>query len=59
METLGRIRTRGDNDFIVNDFDSMPYLLAVVKVCSELIYLLTKTNPALSIGILENLSGRD
>ena len=33
METLGRIRARGDSDFTVNDFDSMPYLLAVGKVC--------------------------
>ncbi|KAF9787520.1 cytochrome P450 [Thelephora terrestris] len=30
-ETLGRIRARGDSDFTVNDFDSMPYLLAVGK----------------------------
>jgi hypothetical protein len=32
METLGKIRARGDSDFIANDFDSMPYLLAVGKV---------------------------
>ncbi|KAF9780802.1 cytochrome P450 [Thelephora terrestris] len=31
METLSRIRARGDSDFTVNDFDSMPYLLAVGK----------------------------
>jgi len=31
-ETLERIRARGDNDFSVNDFDSMPYLVAVGKV---------------------------
>jgi len=31
METLGQIRTRGGSDFTVNDFDSMPYLLAVGK----------------------------
>ncbi|KAF9779010.1 cytochrome P450 [Thelephora terrestris] len=30
-ETLSGIRARGDNDFSVNNFDSMPYLLAVVK----------------------------
>lgn len=35
METLGRIRARGDDDFTVDDFDSMPYLLAVGKVCPE------------------------
>jgi len=29
--TLEKIRARGDSDFSVNDFDSMPYLLAVVK----------------------------
>ena len=32
METLGRIRTRGDDDFAANDFDSMPYLIAFGKV---------------------------
>ena len=37
METLGRIRARGDNDFTVNDFDSMPYLLAVGKVCLKFV----------------------
>jgi len=31
MEKLGEIRARGDSDFSVNDFDSMPYLLAVGK----------------------------
>ena len=35
MDTLGRIRTRGDSDFTVDDFDSMPYLLAVEKVCPK------------------------
>jgi len=30
-ETLEKIRSRGDSDFNVNDFDSMPYLLAVGK----------------------------
>ena len=32
METLGKIRARGDGDFTADDFDSMPYLLAVGKV---------------------------
>jgi len=31
--TLEKIRARGDKDFSVNDFDSMPYLVAVGKVC--------------------------
>jgi len=31
MDTLKKIRARGDSDFSVNDFDSMPYLIAVVK----------------------------
>lgn len=35
MQTLKKIRARGDSDFSVNDFDSMPYLLAVVKVCLD------------------------
>lgn len=47
MEMLGKIRMRGDNDFTVNDFDSMPYLLAVVKVCTELAYLLKKVDSPL------------
>lgn len=38
METLGRIRTRGDDEFTVDDFDSMPYLLAVGKVRPNLIH---------------------
>ena len=45
METLGRIRSRGDDDFTVDDFGSMPYLLAVGKVCSEVVYLLTRPDP--------------
>ena len=32
MDTLGRIRTRCDSDFTVDDFDSIPCLLAVEKV---------------------------
>ena len=58
METLGRIRTRGDNDFTMNDFDSMPYLLAVGKVCSELVYPLTRANLPFLTGNLKSLSGR-
>jgi len=45
METLGKIRARGDSDFTVDDFDSMPYLLAVGKVCLEPVYLLMKADP--------------
>ena len=41
METLENIRSRGDSDFCVNDFDSMPYLVAVAKVRLEPAYLLT------------------
>ena len=41
METLEKIRSRGDSDFGVNDFDSMPYLVAVAKVHLEPAYLLT------------------
>lgn len=32
MESLGKIKARGDSDFTTNDFDSMPYLIAVGKV---------------------------
>ena len=35
MEALERIKERGDVDFTVGDFDSMPYLLAVGKVRPE------------------------
>ena len=38
MDMLGQIRARGGSDFTVDDFDSMPYLLAFEKVCPELIY---------------------
>jgi len=41
METLKKIKARGDSDFSVNDFDSMPYLIAVGKVCLEPFYPLT------------------
>ena len=34
-ETLGQIKARGKSDFTVEDFDLMPYLVAVVKVCPE------------------------
>jgi len=35
VETLERIRARGDGDFGVEDFGSMPYLVAVGKVCLQ------------------------
>ena len=59
METLERIRARGDNDFTVNDFDSMPYLIAVGKVCQEPVYLLTRANLPLRTGNLEGLPSRN
>jgi len=31
-ETLEKIKARGDPDFTANDFESMPYLVAVTKV---------------------------
>ena len=31
-ETLAKVRARGDGDFTANDFESMPYLVAVIKV---------------------------
>jgi hypothetical protein len=31
-EMLEKIRARGDSDFSANDFDSMQYLVAVLKV---------------------------
>lgn len=53
METLERIKARGDNDFTVNDFDSMPYLLAVGKVCQGSVHLSTRSNHPVLIGNLE------
>jgi hypothetical protein len=44
MERLGRIRARGESDFTVSDFDSMPYLLAVGKVCWEPLYLFARAD---------------
>lgn len=31
-ETLARVKARGDDDFTANDFEGMPYLVAVTKV---------------------------
>ena len=59
METLERIRIRGDNDFTVEDFDSMPYLLAVEKVCPKRVRLLARADCPLGIGGLEGLSSRN
>lgn len=60
METLGRVRARGDTDFAVSDFDSMPYLLAFGKVCPELVYHLTGADSFIPrTGNLEGLPGRD
>ena len=30
--TLAKVRARGDSDFAANDFESMPYLVAFIKV---------------------------
>ena len=35
-ETLTKVRARGDADFMANDFESMPYLVAFTKVCRNL-----------------------
>ena len=52
MDTLERVRARGDSDFAVDDFDSMPYLLAVGKVCLQQTYLLMRVDPRLSQEVL-------
>jgi len=39
METLEKARARGDSDLSLNDFDSMPYLVAVGKVCLETVWM--------------------
>jgi hypothetical protein len=47
METWSHIRARGDSDFTADDFDSMPYLLAVGKVRPQRrIYLLAGVEPS-------------
>lgn len=60
MQTLEKIRARGDSDFSVNDFDSMPYLLSVVKVCPQPLYLLirARADATLVAGNLEGLPDR-
>ena len=55
METLEKIRARGDSDFSANDFDSMPYLLAVGKVCPEPVNLMIRADPRFYTGSLESL----
>jgi len=32
-ENLAKVKARGDADFTANDFENMPYLIAVTKVC--------------------------
>ena len=32
-ETLEKVKARGDADFTANDFETMPYLVAITKVC--------------------------
>jgi len=41
MEALEKVRARGDSDFSVNGFDSMPYLVAVGKVRLQPVSMLT------------------
>jgi len=41
MKTLEEVRARGDSDFSVKDFDSMPYLVAVGKVRLQSVCMLT------------------
>jgi len=43
VETLEKVRARGDSDFSVNDLDSMPYLIAVVKEALRLYPALFET----------------
>lgn len=59
MEKLGEIRSRGGDDFTADDFESMPYLLAVGKVCSYLFCLLTGVDPPLSTGNIESPPDRN
>ena len=38
-EAWGKVKARGDSEFAADDFDSMPYLVAVVKVHPRLLQL--------------------
>ena len=44
MQMLGKIEARGDSNFTVDDFDSMLYLVAVVKVGLQPAYLPTRVD---------------
>ena len=38
-EAWRKVKARGDSEFVADDFDGMPYLVAVGKVCSRLLSL--------------------
>ena len=38
-ETLVKVKARGDAEFTANDFETMPYLVAVTKVCWKRLFL--------------------
>ena len=38
-ETLEKVKARGDADFTANDLESMPYLVAVTKVCWSYLFV--------------------
>ena len=43
-DTLAEVRARGDADFTANDFERMPYLVAIIKVRRDLrSYFYTRT----------------
>jgi len=54
VETLEKIRARGDSDLTVDDFDSMPYLLAVGKVCLEPVHQPARADPQIRTGDIES-----
>jgi len=39
---MAKIRERGDTDFTGDDFESMPYLTGVTKVCRGRLFMLLK-----------------
>jgi len=41
-ETLEKVKARGDTDCTANDFENMPYLVAVVKVRRDRLLVSTK-----------------
>jgi len=47
-ETLEKVKARGDTGFVANNFENMPYLVAVVKVRRDRLFVPTKRGARLT-----------